>query len=517
MSKPLQTPELGGAVALDPRPSAPARRLRERAPAATRERDYRAWLIVAGLVAAGLVVRMLLVRGIWVDEAISVHQAHMPLAEMLDDLRDTDNHPPLHYLLLWGSLRLFGDGELAVRAPSIVAGALLIPALYAAGRELFERRAALVAAGLGAIAPLVVWYSQEARMYVLVMLLATLAVWAQMRILNDGRARFWFAYGALTVGLVYTNYFALIPIAIQQLGFGLAVWRRAHRGEPVRALLAGYWITWLAIVAAVAPLAPFAFDQFSHNEATGFSNAPSAGSAGGTEGSSASVYAVISNVAWAVWGYHANATMLGIAALWPLLMLVSLLTLGKGRSPATMLVLALALGPVLALLAIGLAKRELFEVRYFAAAVPMMLLLLARAVTAPDVRRAPALLATVALVASMSVGLADQQLSGKNPREFDFRGALSEVRERARPGDTIVFAPGYLRDVVTYYAPQLRQQPLPVPGEEQPRGRVFVVASFLDEPAIADRVAAARDELVAGGHTLVRTSEHKRIRTWEFS
>jgi uncharacterized membrane protein len=452
-----------------------------------------------------------------VDEAISVSQAQMSLTEMLDDLRDTDNHPPLHYLLLWGSLRLFGNGELAVRAPSILAGALLIPALYVAARELFDRRAALVAAGLGSIAPLVVWYSQEARMYVIVMLLATLAVWAQMRVLNDGRARWWFAYGAITVGLVYTNYFTLIPIAIQQLGFGLAAWRRAQRGEPVRELLAGYWLTWLAIVAAVAPLAPFAFDQFQQNEATGFSNAPSAGSAGGTEGSSASVYSVISNLAWAVWGYHANATMLGIAALWPLLMLVSLLTLGKGRSPATMLVVALALGPVLALLLIGLVKRELFEVRYFAAAVPMMLLLLARAVTAPDVRRAPAVLTTVALAASMLVGLADQQLSGNNPREFDFRGALTEVRERARPGDTIVFAPGYLRDVVTYYAPQLRQQPLPVPGEEPPRGRVFVVASFFEDPGVASRVAAAREELIAQGHVLRRTSVHARIRTWEFS
>jgi uncharacterized membrane protein len=512
----MNTAEVGGAVALDPRPRLRAEPDPGRAARAVGRIDHRAWLMVGGLVVLGLVVRLLIVRGIWVDEAISVHQAQLSLPDMLDDLRDTDNHPPLHYLMLWGSLRLFGDGELAVRLPSILAGTALVPALFLAGRELFDRRAGLMAAGLGTIAPLLVWYSQEARMYVLVMLLATLAVWAQMRVLNDGRRRWWFAYGAFAVALVYTNYFALIPIAIQQLGFGLAAWRRAQRAEPVRELLIGYWVTWVAIVAAVAPLAPFAFDQFHHNEATGFSNAPSAGSAGGAEGSSASVYAVISNLAWGVWGYHANATMLSIAALWPLLMLVSLLLLGKGRSPATMLVLALALGPVLVLLVVGLAKRELFEVRYFAAAAPMMLLLLARAVSAPDTRRGPAALATVALVASLLAGLADQQLS-RNPRDFDFRGALTEVRERARPGDTILFAPGYLRDVVSYYTPGLEQEPLPRAGEGQPRGRIFLVASFLEDEGLAARVRRARQALIDQGHELVRTSRHERIRTWEFS
>lgn len=50
---------------------------------------------MAAATCAGLVLRLLLVRGIWVDEAISVHQAHMTLSGMLANLRATDNHPPL--------------------------------------------------------------------------------------------------------------------------------------------------------------------------------------------------------------------------------------------------------------------------------------------------------------------------------------------------------------------------------------------------------------------------------------
>src|SRR5215204_3047785 len=69
-------------------------------------RQRRPWLIVGALVLIGLAVRVVLMRSIWVDEAISIHQAHMSLGGMLDNLRATDRHPPLHYLILWLIVRL---------------------------------------------------------------------------------------------------------------------------------------------------------------------------------------------------------------------------------------------------------------------------------------------------------------------------------------------------------------------------------------------------------------------------
>jgi uncharacterized membrane protein len=224
-------------------------------------RQRRPWLIVGALVLIGLAVRVVLMRSIWVDEAISVHQAHLSLDGMLDNLRDTDRHPPLHYLILWLTVRLFGDGELAVRAPSILASAALIPVLFSLGRELFDRRTGLVAAGFATIAPLIVWYGQEARMYALFMLLGALALWAQVKVLRDGRTRFWVAYAGITIALLYTHYFAVIPIAIQQIVFAVAAWKRAHAGQPVRSLLIGTWLTWLALLVAAAPLASFAAEH----------------------------------------------------------------------------------------------------------------------------------------------------------------------------------------------------------------------------------------------------------------
>ena len=52
---------------------------------------------------------------------------------MFENLQYGDRHPPLHHMALWLTVRAFGDGELAVRLPSLIAGTLVIPALYLLG------------------------------------------------------------------------------------------------------------------------------------------------------------------------------------------------------------------------------------------------------------------------------------------------------------------------------------------------------------------------------------------------
>jgi hypothetical protein len=480
----------------------------------------RAWIVVGGVALLGLVLRLLLVRGIWVDEAISIHQAHMSLSGMLHDLRATDNHPPLYFLILWASVRVLGSGELAVHVPTIIAGTLLIPAVYVTGRELFDRRTGVLAAVFTAFGPLLIWYGQEARPYAFFMLFATLSLWAQMRVLRDGRTRYWVGYGALTIALIYTHYFSLIPIAIQQVAFAGVIWHRSRHGEPVKALVTGYWITWVAIAVAVAPLVGYVHQQFANDILTGQgTGAPSAGatSTGVSQTGHPDVYALLANFVWALWGYHANSTMLAIGALWPLLMLLALALLGRGRSPESMLVLALGVIPPLVLMAIGFKDRFLFEVRYFSGAVPMLMLLCARTVVTSSARRLPVILVSVALLASFVAGIADEQLAKSNPRDYDFRTALRTVRREARPGDTLLYAPVYLNDVIEYYAPGIRSQIVGSHTPSLPRhGRVFLLASFLDQAGIAGDVGGARYALAHSRRHLVHTDSLEKIYLWEY-
>lgn len=494
----------------------PRRSLRLLAGAATRLRrpDVAA---VAGLTVAALAVRLAVDRGLWVDEAISVELARRPLGAMLDQMRRADVHPPLHAVVLWLTVRVAGSSELAVRLPSILAGTALIPALWMAGRSLYDRRTGLVAAALGAVAPLLVWYSQEARMYAFFMLFAVLAVWAQIAAVRHGRFVHWLAYAAATAALVWTQYFGALVVAVQQAAFAAAVvlaWRRGDRPGAAR-IARGWVLSGLAVAVALAPLVPIASDQLAAYSNRRAAAVPStAGAAATSAVDRLSIYAVLANVVWALVGFHADRTMSQIVALWPLAMMVALLVLGRRRSGATTLLLAVAVVPAVVLFVVGTKKRDLFELRYFAAAAPLAVLLGAR-LLALVTRGRWALRAVTALaVAVLAVGLVDQQLNGANPRLYDFRGAIGEIRQRAEPGDTILYAPSYLATVVDYYGEDVPARPL---GSAPPAGGgVFVVATF--------RTIAERDTAAAVGTQLSRLERDRRlvgrfdranVRVWE--
>src|ERR1700687_4805193 len=132
-----------------------------------------AWWALAGLVilAAALRFSTLDLQSFWYDEAFTpVHVLHRSLWATLRAVSHTENTPPLWYVIAWTDARLLGTGEVALRLPSALAGGATVPVVWAIGRELTGRRAALVAAALVAVNPLFVWYSQEARAYALLVL-----------------------------------------------------------------------------------------------------------------------------------------------------------------------------------------------------------------------------------------------------------------------------------------------------------------------------------------------------------
>ncbi|MCU1398075.1 MAG: hypothetical protein JWN62_1184, partial [Acidimicrobiales bacterium] len=410
------------------------------------------------LIAADL--RLATNRGLWVDEAISVRQAQLPFGQMLADMRNTDVHPPLHHTLLWITVRIFGTSELAVRLPSLIAGVALVPAMAWTGRVIYDRRTGWVAAGLAAVAPFCVWYSQEARMYALFMLFAALATGAQVVAIRRGLRRDWLIYAVCTAALIWTQYFAFLPVLVQQVGFAWVVWRDRAPQDPVardrrRALVRGWLMATVLIAVTLIPLLPILHGQFAAytNRSDGLVPGQ-AGANSSTIGGAISIYAVGANLIWGIWGYHADGVMVQIAALWPLVMLLGLLLLGRGRSGPSVLLLGLVVVPMAMLFVIGSIKRDLFELRYFSGAVPAMLLLGARLVTSTTRRRVAGITAAGVLTATMAAGLVDQQLNGANPRLYDFRGALAKVHEidtnttggTGRP--IVLYEPAYLADVI---------------------------------------------------------------------
>src|SRR5690348_9191411 len=126
-SGPMHTTE-GGTAADVPGPATPVAEPPESAPAPVE-------VVVVGIVAvlAGGVLRFVTASSLWLDEALSVNIARLPVGDIGPWLRH-DGHPPLYYWLLHGWIELFGSGDVAVRALSGVFGLLTLPLAYLAGR-----------------------------------------------------------------------------------------------------------------------------------------------------------------------------------------------------------------------------------------------------------------------------------------------------------------------------------------------------------------------------------------------
>jgi mannosyltransferase len=206
------------------------------------------------LLAAALRLSTIDLQSFWYDEAFTpVHVLHASLISTLRSVVHTENTPPLWYVLEWADARVLGDGPVALRLPSALAGIAIVPVAWGIGRELAGRRAAVVCASIVAVNPLFVWYSQEARAYSLFALAAAVAMLCFLRARRSGTPRAMTAFAISGAVALLTHYFALfllIPmVALLVLPPPIGPNDRAHRRAALPAVAA-----LAAVGAALIPL-----------------------------------------------------------------------------------------------------------------------------------------------------------------------------------------------------------------------------------------------------------------------
>ena len=235
-------------------------------------RRERLLLTLIILLAAVLRFYDLTYQSIWGDEAFSVYAAkgvdmHFMTASLVDATHRkfvnprpspravlracirNEGTPPAYYVTLSAWLLAFGSGEFAVRSLSAVLGVLNVAAVYLLARRLFRDPApALLAALFMAVSPLGIYFSQEARAYILANLLVIVSSWLLLRAVESGRrAGPWLAYAASAAALCYTFYFAGLVIA-SHFVYLLIHERRSLRPWIYAAVFAGVlYAPWLLI------------------------------------------------------------------------------------------------------------------------------------------------------------------------------------------------------------------------------------------------------------------------------
>src|ERR1700728_817167 len=327
---------------------------------------------------------------LFTDETSSWLAGRASLGELFSAVRKSEVAPPSYYLLLHAWIGLTGSDSIwTMRLLSVLAGICLVAAVWWLARLLSGDVAALLAALLTALSPLVVQYSQEIRAYVFVMLFATVAVAAAIAARDAASQQRWLALaGVASVAAIWTHYTGLLVIA----PLVLYVWCAPGFSRRARRAYAAACASALVIVAPLMVLQLRAGHQggvapYAHLTATNLEKVvgtPFDGRFAGSQlthvaGSGAAVVAL---------AYLARRLCRDTPELW--------------------LLLAAALVPVLALAAVTLAATVSGEstydsliTRYTAVAAPFMIVALGFAIATIS-RPAATALGAVALVAALS-------------------------------------------------------------------------------------------------------------------
>jgi uncharacterized membrane protein len=239
----------------------------EEIPALTGRLRTAAAIGVGVVVAAGVLLRFWTRSALWLDEALTVDIARLPLHAIPGALRH-DGAPPLYYYLLHFWIRLFGQSNVAVRSLSGTLGVLTLPVAWFAGRRLGGRTVAWTLVVLVASAPFAVFYATESRMYGLVILLTGCGFLALDKAVTAPTPARLLALGLVTAALLYTQYWALYLVGMVGIWLVVTIARGTSGARP--------WPVLIAVAAGCLAFVPWvpAFLTQTHHTGTPWSAPP---------------------------------------------------------------------------------------------------------------------------------------------------------------------------------------------------------------------------------------------------
>lgn len=425
------------------------------------------WMMALLLVGFGLRLHGLGFQSFWTDEAFSWLVGLLPLDQGLNWILADFVHPPLYYLVLRSVMRV-GQSEFVLRLPSAMAGTIAIPLMYKLGVEMAgplekRRSAGLLAAALLTVNPFQIWFSQEARQYQLVLLLAIPTMYFFQRVVAGKSG--WRGFVFVSALAYITHYYTLF-LALIQFFYILARFRQLHR----------FFRRWyLAQVLAALPLVLWAIALFSQeNQSAGIAWIPKP----------ALIAPLLTMWNFALL-YTKEWTCLELTAL---LVFAAALALSlRIRQKRGFLILWLLLPPTTILSISWLTGRNFYVDRFFIVGLPAFILLLARGALVPRHVLVRNGLLLCLLAASMAASLripASHSLS-----KPDWREAVAILQEKWQPGDLLVLSQGTATLPILYYElAGAARRPLPLDSDWSTiiRRSAFEPRAFLEPGTTVD-------------------------------
>ena len=188
--------------------------------------------VVASLTLVGFVLRLVGIdEGLFGDEISTYWIAHdHSLGEVIEAVDSNyEITPPLSFALSWLSLKV-GSGPEWIRIPALIGGTAAIPLVYVIGVRTVGRVAGVVAAGVMALSPFMIYYSTEARAYSVAIAFVAGSTTALLAAIRTGRARWWVVYGVCSCLAMYSHYTSAFPLGAQA---AWALWTQRQTIKPL--------------------------------------------------------------------------------------------------------------------------------------------------------------------------------------------------------------------------------------------------------------------------------------------
>jgi mannosyltransferase len=446
----------------------------------------------AAIGLAGLVFFFYTRSALWLDEALTVNIARLPLSQLHTALKQ-DGAPPLFYLLLHFWTAAFGSGDAAARSLSGVFMVGAVVATWFAARRFVGTPGAWIAAAVMVANPYSIRYATEARMYSLEMLLVASGIVVFLRAMEKPTTSRLVWVAVIVALFMYTQYWSFYLLVVV---FGLLVWTAVRaRADEVRGAARRVLVAMAIGGLAFVPWLPTFVYQRAHTGTPwgtpvlpgiplGYTLRDFAGGASGT--------AADRQEGWLLFFILLPMLILGVFAH---AIDERRIEIDLHVPRETRVIAFVGGGGLAAALTLNYLAGGAFQSRYSAIVFPLFILLVARGFTT---LRDPRILAGV-LAVTVALGFAGGVRNVLTQRTQAPQVA-AVLRHEAKPGDLVVYCPDQIGPSVRRLV-QSGLDEVVYPSFAGPERVDWV--DYKKRLAAADPAAFARAALArAGAHTL---------------
>lgn len=173
--------------------------------------------VAAGFFLLNFVLKIFFIssRDIAMDEPFTIFFAQMDTGEIFSMLK-TENNPPLHFLIMHFWIKLFGIDPFSVRFLSVVFSSFTATIIFLTGRKFFSVQAALLAASIYTLSVMNIYFSHEARVYALFVMLSSLSLYFFLSLIKspDKKSTLFLLF-IINLLIIYSHYFGFFIIITQ--------------------------------------------------------------------------------------------------------------------------------------------------------------------------------------------------------------------------------------------------------------------------------------------------------------